>query len=407
MAELVLDPSQECAVELVLDARFGMVTGGPGVGKTTCLREALRRLDARGDDGYELAAPTGKAARRMHEATGREARTIHRLLEYGPQFGDDGRMSRMGFRRGETDPLDSTLVIVDEASMLDIELARALLEAIDGSRTRLVLVGDANQLPSVGPGRVFADLVESGDVPVARLTTLHRAAQESWICSNAPVVLAGKVPDLQGREDFEWHGCADRDAAAARVLDLIVRQLPRRGLEAQVLVPQNTGPAGTVALNAELQARLNPPRVGERSWGKAPNVLRPRDRVIQLRNDYVLGVFNGEVGDVVSVGGEGLTVRFEGREPVRYDRMQASALKLAYALTIHKSQGSEWPWVVVLCHSTHAFMLSRQLLYTAITRAKEGVVLVGDPKGLKLALKNVAPARRNTSLVERLREASR
>lgn len=405
---ITLDPSQEAAVELVLSARIGVVTGGPGTGKTTILRAALDRIEQMPApplpadyDGfseprprYLLASPTGKAAKRMSEATGREARTVHRLLEYG----------REGFGRTAQRPLETELVIVDEASMLDIELAAALTAAIDPAQARLILVGDANQLPSVGPGRVFGDLIDSGAVPVARLTTLHRSARESWVCRNAARVLAGHAPELEQRKDFVFLPAETRDDAARKTIARSL-ELDDEDVEHQVLTPQNTGPAGADALNASLQAHLNPPRSGELAWGKAPHALRLRDRVIQSSNNYNLRVFNGEVGRVTALDAEQLTVDFGDRQAT-YDRDSAQGLRLAYALTIHKSQGSEFPWVVVLCHSTHHFMLSRQLFYTAITRAKVGVVIVGDRKGIEAAVKNAEPAFRNTGLAQRLRGAA-
>lgn len=405
-----LDPSQEAAVDLLLNARIGIVTGGPGTGKTTTLRTALDRIDAtpppprsEDDEGcarYLLAAPTGKAARRMSEATGREATTIHRLLEYGQLDGGG-----LGFRRNEKDPIAADLVVVDESSMIDVRLGASLMRAIDFDRTRLVLVGDADQLPSVGPGRVFADLIESGSVPVSRLSTLHRAAQDSWVCAQAPAVLAGKRPSLDTRRDFRWVHAESASEAASSTIDVVVRKLPGVGVEgAQVLVPQRTGAAGVDALNGALQSELNPRRHGARSWKRGDFELRIGDRVIQTVNDYSLDVMNGEVGAVESIGDSALAVNYDGRT-VEYNAMSAGGLRLAYALTIHKSQGSEWPWVVVICHSTHSYMLSRQLLYTAITRAKKGVVIVGDEKGLDLALKNVAPSKRNTTLIERLKES--
>ena len=478
-----LDPSQERAVELVCTARLGVITGGPGTGKTTCLRTALDRIDATagrscpackgrgvvlqhdeyGGDSYEdtcqacagtgrivsyaLAAPTGKAARRMSEATGRDATTVHRLLAYGP-LPDGG----VGFRHDATHPLTHELVVVDEASMLDVELADALFEAIDPAVTRLVLVGDVNQLPSVGPGRVFGDLIESGRVPVAQLTKLHRAAAESWVCSQAPRILAGELPDLETRSDFVWARADDRDAAARLLVDVATKHLPERrgasGEAVQVLVPQRIGPAGGEALNVRLQAILNPIKgEGAPGWKIGPYTIREGDRVIQTSNDYQLNVMNGEVGvvswvrekpltcpvcdgkRVVEVESEdmrrtierdcercagkgalppGMGVRFpegRGERLVEYSKSKADSLALAYALTIHKSQGSEWPWVVVFVHSTHTMMLTRQLIYTAITRAKVGVVIVGDKTGIERAVRETKDARRNTALVERLRAA--
>lgn len=478
--EIVLDPSQERAIELVLSARMGIITGGPGTGKTTCLRTALDRLDAAGGrpcgacrgqgvhlipdkwggdpypesceacvglgrvSGYALAAPTGKAARRMSEATGRSSRTVHRLLEYGPLEGSD----EMGFRRNVNNPLDVDLVVIDEASMLDVDLAASLVRAIDPRRTRLVLVGDAHQLPSVGPGRVFADLIASDEVEVARLTQLHRAAAESWVCTQAPKILAGEVPSTEDRRDFLWFRVDDRDKASATLVRVVTEVLPKMGVapgDIQVLIPQRVGPAGCEAVNGRLQTILNAASGGV-EWKLGPYVVRAGDRVIQTSNDYQLGVMNGEVGvvDVVreaaiecpqcegsghASGQEGraaelvlpcpecdgkkrlspgMLVRYpdgDRERRVMYSKLSADRLALAYALTIHKSQGSEWPWVVVLVHSTHTRMLTRQLLYTAITRARTGVVIVGDAKGLERAVAETRDARRNTALVERLRAA--
>jgi exodeoxyribonuclease V alpha subunit len=478
-----LDPSQERAVALVCTARLGVITGGPGTGKTTCLRTALDRLDAAGGttcpackgrgvvdvpdewggDSYEdtcqacagkghvvsyaLAAPTGKAARRMSEATGRDATTVHRLLAYGPT-GDGG----MGFNHHAERPLTHELVVVDEASMLDVELADALFQAIDPERTRLVLVGDVNQLPSVGPGRVFGDLIEAGVVPVARLEKLHRAAAESWVCSQAPRILAGELPDLATRKDFVWMRAEERDKAAQALVDVVTKHLPAQrgasGDAVQVLIPQRVGPAGGEALNVRLQALLNPAPAGEvPTWKVGPFTLREGDRVIQTSNDYHLSVMNGECGRVawvrdkpvtcpvcegkktVEIDDEdarrtierdcercagkgalppGMGVRYpegRGERLVEYSKSKAEGLSLAYALTIHKSQGSEWPWVVVFVHSTHTMMLTRQLLYTAITRARVGVVIVGDKAGLERAVKETKDASRNTALAERLRAA--
>lgn len=405
---ITLDPSQRIAVELMLSARVGIVTGGPGVGKSTITGVALDRLDAlhaqlldsagpRGVEAHQppylLAAPTGKAARRMSEATGREAMTIHRLLKYG-----------LGQPWGHTRhyPLPTACVIVDEASMVDVELAAALFDAIDPTTTRLILVGDRNQLPSVGAGKVFADLISSGAVPVAELTTLHRSAAESWVCRNAPLVLAGKAPDLRPLPDFQWANVPTAHAAAQAALSWA------RQMDAQILIPQRTAECGTNAVNRLAQAEMNPKRQGEAAISvkgrdeAGSYEIRPRDRVIQTKNDYQQDVMNGETGVVLEVtDGGAVTVDFDGRE-VTLTGLDAHRLQLAYALTIHKSQGSEWPWVVVLCHSSHTYMLSRALLYTAITRAKKGVVVVGDEAGLERALDNDRDARRNTTLAQRI-----
>lgn len=446
-----LDASQLAAVDLVCSAQCAVVTGGPGTGKTTCLRTALDRLDAQGVR-YQLAAPTGKAARRMREATGRHAQTVHRLLAFGP----DPISGVLCFNRNESSPIDSDLVVIDEASMLDIELADDLARAI-GSSTRLVFVGDADQLPSVGPGNVLRDIIAAGTVPVARLTTLHRAAQESWVCTQSRVVLEGALPDLNDRHDFRWLGRANRDDAIEALISAVFRELPSLDVVAgdiQVLIPQRKGPAGCELVNPRLQALLNPERDSDpQGWPLGKDVdaaiLRLRDRVIQTRNDYDLGVMNGEVGNIAGIvsepsvckscGGSGsvggsfvdgntiqdagrpcvpcggtgkrapyLTVRYPaddgGVRLVEYGKGQVFALDLAYALTIHKSQGSQWPWVVVFAHSTHTRMLTRQLLYTAITRASKGVVLVGDEVGLGRAVKETRESRRNTWLSARLRE---
>lgn len=387
---VTLDASQLRAVDLMCTARVGVITGGPGTGKTTTTRAALDRMDAAGER-YLLAAPTGKAARRMSEATGRTASTIHRLLAYG--LGSPwGRCAH--------NPLEAECVIVDESSMVDVELAAALLDAIDPETTRLIWVGDRNQLPSVGPGRVFADVIDSGRVPVAELTTLHRAAAESWVCGQAPVVLAGKRPDLTTRADFQWSPAPSAHAAAQAALSWA------RQLGAQVLAPQRTTDCGTSALNRIMQAAMNPPRQGELVFkvkgGEDAVELRVGDRVIQTRNDYEIGVMNGECGVVVAVQPGGVLVDIEGTGEVTFTGLAAHRLQLAYALTIHKSQGSEWPWVVVLCHSSHSYMLSRALIYTAITRAKQGVVLVGDDTGLERALGNTKDSRRNTTLAARI-----
>jgi exodeoxyribonuclease V alpha subunit len=397
-AEIVLDASQVRAVDLVCSAPLGIVTGGPGTGKSTCLRYALDWLDAK-RLRFELAAPTGKAAKRVQETTGRPARTIHRLLEFSP---------RHGWQRNAANPLDTDVVIIDESSMIDIELSSALTAAIDPDRTRLILIGDADQLPPVGPGRPFGDLVDSELVPTVRLQTLHRAALESWVCANAPRVLAGDMPDLTPHKDFMWIEVEDAAELLGQVRHMVVEHLPTYvGLESQTLIPQRPGVAGIVAANRMLQDALNPREADapfiQRGEDESRVELRVGDRVIQTRNNYDLGVFNGEVGEIGAIAGGKVLVHLAGRESVTYTLEQSTALQLAYALTVHRSQGSEFPWVVCVVHSTHSYILSRQLVYTAITRAKKGVVLIGDRAGLQRALSGAKPPKRNTAMIERIR----
>lgn len=389
-----LDPSQQLARELICRERFACVTGGAGTGKTTTLKTALDDLDARGEQ-YLLASPTGKAAKRMTEATGRPARTIHRLL--GWQSG--------GFTHGKDNPLPTSLVVIDEASMLDVELAASLFEAIDPRATRLVLMGDANQLPPVGPGCVFGDLVTSGSVPVATLTQLHRAAEQSWMNVAAKAVLEREMPDIETeRKDFRFVRVDEATEILPKLAELVTFTIPREiDAEAQILIPQRTGPAGIDKANLALQMALNPPRPDEPWIKQGDDQLRINDRVIQTKNDYKLEVFNGEVGEIVDIRSGKALVAFPDRPPVEYSLEQARALRLAYGLTVHKVQGSEFPWVVFVCHSTHTHMLTPQLIYTALTRGKRGVILVGNEKGLRQGLRADNPPKRNTGLVERLR----
>jgi exodeoxyribonuclease V alpha subunit len=393
--DITLDESQQRAVELACTASIGIVTGGPGTGKSTCLRYALDRLDA-AQQTYELAAPTGKAARRLTETTGRNARTIHRLLEFHPRY---------GWQRNADRPLECSVVVVDESSMIDIELGAALLAAIDEDCTRLILIGDADQLPPVGPGRLFGDLVDSGDVPTVRLQHLHRSERESWVAVNAPRVLLGQMPDVRASRDFKFCVVDDAKQILQQVVHLVSEVFPQRiDAAVQVLIPQRPGAAGIDAANNALQRAINPRGEGAPVLTRKGFELRLGDRVIQTRNDYLLGVFNGEIGDVLEIDSAEVVVQFEGHdELVRYKHDRASALQLAYALTVHRAQGSEFPWTIVVAHSTHSFILSRQLLYTAITRGKQGVVIVGDEKGMRRALKERTTDARHTALIERLR----
>lgn len=384
-----LDPSQERAVELACTSAFGIITGGPGTGKSTCLRVALDRIQANGET-FALAAPTGKAARRMFEATGRPASTVHRLLGW----------QRGGWAHTARNPLEEDVVIVDEASMLDVELAADLVSAIRPGG-RIILVGDANQLPSVGPGRVLADLVESDAVPIARLTHVHRAAAESWVCRNAPKVLAGAALELTPDcHDFRFYEVENADDAARKVQEIV--SLPEFR-DAQILSPQRTTAIGVQDLNTVLQKQLNPFRGEANQWTVGERVLRLGDRVIQTVNNYDLAVMNGEVGVISSLDAKQLVVDV-GDRAIIFPRSEVTNLHLAYALTVHKCQGSEFQWAICIVHSAHTYMLTRQLFYTAITRAKVGVVLVGNRKGIEVATSAKLPPVRNTGLVARMKK---
>jgi exodeoxyribonuclease V alpha subunit len=386
----VLAEEQRLAVEKAARCPLLVVTGGPGVGKTTIVKAILSVFD-RAHIETRLAAPTGRAAKRMSEATGREAATLHRLLEFEPK--------RNAFKRDAKNPLEAGAIIVDESSMVDVWMADALTQAI-GEGARLVLVGDVDQLPSVGPGSFLRDAIDSGVVPCVRLVRIFRQAEKSLIVQNAHRINAGEPPVVPepGVTDADFYVIDKSDADQARrvILELVTKNIPRRfGLDPlrdiQVLTPMHRGPAGTVALNEELQAALNP--TGP-SITRGKNLFRAGDKVMQLRNDYDRNVWNGDVGIVASVDveEETLVVRFadggsssEPRE-VPYDGGSLDELVLAYASTIHKSQGSEYPAVVIPLLTTHFVMLNKNLLYTAVTRGKRLVVLVADPRAMRLAL---------------------
>ena len=392
---LSLAESQVAAIRQALLAKVFVITGGPGVGKTTIVNSILQILAAK-SVSLSLCAPMGRAAKRMTEATGFEAKTIHRLLEVDPKTG--------GFRRGSDNPLDCDLLVVDETSMVDVPLMQALLRAVP-HHAALLIVGDIDQLPSVGPGQVLADIIASGAVPVARLSEVFRQAAESRIITNAHRINRGAIPDLsrpEGNSDFYFVPADDPETAVARIIDLVKTRIPQRfGFDPvrdiQVLCPMNRGGIGARSLNIELQAALNP--AGDRKVERFGWTFAPGDKVMQIENDYDKEVYNGDIGyidDVVADTGE-LTASFDGRT-VTYGFGELDTLVPAYAATIHKSQGSEYPAVVIPVLTQHYAMLQRNLLYTGVTRGKRLVVLVGQKKAVAIAARNASGRRRWSKL---------
>ena len=398
--DLSLAESQVAAIRLALMSKVLVMTGGPGVGKTTIVNAILRILAAKGTS-LLLCAPTGRAAKRMTEATGFEAKTIHRLLEVDPKGG--------GFKRGDDNPLDCHLLVVDETSMVDVMLMQALMKAVP-DKAALLIVGDIDQLPSVGPGQVLVDVISSGAVPVVRLTEVFRQAAQSQIIVNAHRINRGVMPDLRKPEaesDFYFVEADDPETAVPRIIELVKTRIPRRfGLDpirdVQVLCPMNRGGVGARSLNIELQAALNP--ADERKVERFGWTFASGDKVMQIENDYDKEVYNGDIGFVADVDPEEgeLTVSFDGRS-VTYGFGELDALVPAYAASIHKSQGSEYPAVVIPIMTQHYAMLQRNLLYTGVTRGKRLVVLVGQKKAVAIAVRNVSGRRRWSKLAERLR----
>jgi exodeoxyribonuclease V alpha subunit len=407
-ARLTYAPEQQEAIRAALISSLVVVTGGPGTGKSTVIRGVISAFrQARGDAVVLLAAPTGRAAKRMAEVTGCEARTIHRLLEFSPEGGT--------FTRNEEDPLRGDLLIVDEASMIDLLLASALFAAIPGGM-RVLLVGDADQLPSVGFGNVFADLIHSGRVPVVRLRHVFRQAASSRIVTNAHLVNAGRMPVFEKGADCELVPLPDEARVAAYVRDAAIahRAAGRALEEITVLTPMRKTETGVAALNRLLQEALNPAAPGKAQLRSGETVFRVGDKVMQVRNNYHKGVFNGDVGVIAAIhlAGEAeddeededsVCVDFQGSE-MAYSPEELDQLALAYACTIHKSQGSEYGGIVLVpMVEQHAIMLQRNLLYTAITRAKDHVVLVGQLAAVRRAVANARSRRRYSRLAERLR----
>lgn len=404
---MYLTDKQREAVQMAYNKKVSILTGGPGTGKSTSIRALLMLLRKRKIE-VALAAPTGRAAKRMTEATGVEAKTLHRLLEYAPHDNS--------YQRTEANPLPYQFVIVDEFSMVDILLFYNLLKALPRD-AHLLLVGDADQLPSVGPGNVLRDLLQSETIPSVLLTDLFRQAQQSKIIVNAHRINAGLMPftKIEATSDFFFMSEEDPMRAQQLILDLVHRRLPAKYhfnpiTDIQVLAPMYKGPVGVTSLNEELQKRLNPSVLAQVEWGGHRFCVG--DKVMQIRNNYDKGVFNGDVGWIRSINKEDMTVKVEFVEEagplfVSYEFHELDELTLAYAVTIHKSQGSEYPAIIVPLTTQHRMLLQRNLLYTAITRAKRFCVLVGQRYALEMAVRNDRVALRNTGLAERLLAMSR
>ncbi len=399
---ITLADDQIKAIRAALAEKVLVITGGPGTGKTTIVNAVLQIFSRVGASAL-LAAPTGRAAKRLGETCGHEAVTIHRLLEY--------TMTRGGFQRNEKNPLIGDLLVIDEASMIDTALMYHLLKAVPTGAT-LILVGDVHQLPSVGPGTVLKDIIDSGAVTVVQLKEIFRQASRSRIIVNAHRINSGRLPDLQTHEspdpataDFYFIQQEDPDRVVEIILELIQSRIPRRfGLDPlndiQVLTPMHRGSIGASNLNRRLQNQLNP---GQDLIARGDQGFRVRDKVMQIRNNYEKEVFNGDIGRIIRIDSFSRQVigSFDGRE-VAYEAGELDEIVPAYAISVHKSQGSEYPAVVIPLHTQHFLLLQRNLIYTAVTRGRELVVMVGTRKALAIAVKNDKPQHRYTHLKSRL-----
>ena len=389
------DDVQVAAIGQAVKSKVMVLTGGPGTGKTTTTLGIIAALESLGQS-ILLAAPTGRAAKRMSEATGKEAKTIHRLLEYNPAE---------GYGRNDENPLQGGVLIVDESSMIDIILMNSLLKAVP-SHMKVILVGDIDQLPSVGAGNVLRDIIDSDVVPVVRLTRIFRQAQSSRIITNAHKINQGVFPDISNGKDSDFFFIKQEDPelAANEIVNIVKNRIPKayhfNTNEIQVLAPMQRSVVGATNLNIILQEAINP--IGD-SLSRGGFKYREGDKVMQIRNNYDKEVFNGDIGHVKDVNMEerSLIVIFEGRE-VEYEDSELDELTLAYATTIHKSQGSEYPVVVIPLLMTHYVMLQRNLIYTGITRAKKICIIVGSTKALAYSVHNMVVLKRNTKLKERL-----
>lgn len=394
-----LAEKQRKAVESALEHGVLVLTGGPGTGKTTVVKGMLAVLEERGLQ-ILLGAPTGRAAKRLSEATGKKAVTVHRLLESTgvdagvPMFAKDGDA-----------PLEADVIILDEVSMMDISLMHHFLEAVSGG-CRVILVGDVDQLPAVGPGAVLKDILRSGVVPTVRLTEVFRQAGESMIVLNAHAINRGYLPDVQSSADFQFREISESGAVAREIVALCAEELPAAGVDAQrevqVLSPMHRLDCGVENLNQLLQAALNPENLIKPVITGAGQVFRLGDKVMQMRNNYTKNVFNGDIGFIADIDDDKTTVRYPDLDAV-YEKNELAELHLAYAMSVHKSQGSEYPIVIMPLIPGHHIMLQRNLLYTAVTRAKQRVILLGTKAALNTAIANDRTKKRYTLLAERLR----
>lgn len=413
---IVLEKKQKQAVAAALSSGVTVVTGGPGTGKTTTINFMIRLFRKRGAE-IALTAPTGRAAKRMSSVTGEEAKTIHRLLELG-YTGDDLERE---YKRGSEFPLEEDVIIVDEVSMVDLMLMNALLGAVKQG-SRVILVGDADQLPSVGAGNVLDDIIASETVPVVRLDTVFRQAEESMIVVNAHRINSGEYPIYNQKEkDFFFLSAKTGDEITRKIVHLVCERLPNAYgydpmKDIQVISPMKKTPAGVLALNTELQKALNPPSEGKRERSFLSRVLREGDKVMQMKNNYDItwervgseeegiGVYNGDIGYIEEVKNTSVTVIFDEDKRVEYPNAMLEELELAYAVTVHKSQGSEFPAVVMPVFHGAPMLMNRNLIYTAVTRAKNFVALVGQKSAAERMVDNDYEAKRYSGLKERLTE---
>lgn len=396
---LELSPSQQQAVQLALTSKMLVITGGPGVGKTTLVNSILLILKAK-HLNVTLCAPTGRAAKRLSESTGLEAKTIHRLLEFDPKS--------FGFKRNKDNPLETELLVIDESSMVDIVLMNRLLAAVP-DMAGLMIVGDVDQLPSVGPGSVLADIIASEVVPIVRLTEIFRQAATSKIITNAHRINKGQQPvNAEGAElsDFYFIPAKTPEEIHAKLIQVVTERIPKRFnfdpiRDIQVLTPMNRGGLGSHSLNSELQAKLN--GSAEPKISRFGTTFSPGDKVIQTVNNYDKEVFNGDIGRILEIDVEEgeLLIEYDGRS-VNYEFSELDEVQLAYATSIHKSQGSEYQAVVIPLAMQHYTLLERNLIYTGVTRGKKLVIIIGQPKALALAVKNRKSNKRLTKLATRL-----